>query len=63
MEAETNKLEDLDFLLNKYNIDINEYIISDIGFYNRDNVINNENENIFDLTCPICLNKIIKELE
>ena len=49
-----NKEKDLNFLLNKYNININDFIISDIGFYNRDNVL--DNDNLFDLICPICLN-------
>ena len=54
MKESLNKEEDLNFLLNKYNIDFNEYVISDYGFYNRENVINKDD--LFDLTCPICLN-------
>ena len=58
MENKSSKEdENLSTLLEKYNIDMNQYIISDIGFYNRDNVVNNDNnDNLIDLICPICLN-------
>ena len=46
--------DDLKYLLNKYQIDKNKYIDynTNIYFYNRDNVI--QNDNILDLICPIC---------
>ena len=56
MENKSPNEEDLNSLLNEYDIDMNEFIISDFGFYNRDNLVNNDNVNLFDLTCPICLN-------
>ena len=48
--------DDLKLLLNKYNIDKDKYIncVSNINFYNRDNVI--QCDNILDLLCPICYN-------
>ena len=55
METQLSKEEDLNYLLNKYNIDFNKYIFSEIGFYNRDNLVEN-NYNLYDITCPICLN-------
>ena len=49
--------DNLDFLLNKYNIDRNKYIVPAycINSYNKDDVIGNKND-IFDLICPICYN-------
>ena len=51
-------IEDLDFLLTKYNIDKNKYIIpvKNNEIYNPDDIINKDN--LFDLICPICLNII-----
>ena len=48
--------EDWNFLINKYNIDKNKYIvpITNNDIYSPDNVINNNN--LFDLICAICLN-------
>ena len=56
MKYNPDKLDDLNFLLNKYHIDIHKFIapLIDFDFYNRDNAINNNN--IIDLICPICLN-------
>ena len=50
-----NERDNLMVLLNKYKIDKDKYIncVSNINFYNRDNVIN---DNILDLICPICYN-------
>ena len=47
--------DDLKYLLNKYKIDKNKYLncISNIDFYNRENVIEKD-INISDLICPIC---------
>ena len=52
--------DDLKYLLNKYQIDKNKYkdFNTNIYFYNRDNVI--QNDNILDLLCPICYN-ILKD--
>ena len=49
--------DDLNVLLNIYNIDRNKYIIPaySINSYNKDDVIGNKND-IFDLICPICYN-------
>ena len=50
--------DDLYFLLNKYKIEKDKYLIciSDVNFYNRDNIIKNEqNDNLEDFICPICL--------
>ena len=41
METQLNKEQDLNYLLNKYKIDFNKYIYSEIGFYNRDNLVEN----------------------
>ena len=51
---------DLDYYINKYNIDKSEYIISSTNFdtYNTDNVI--KVDELYDLLCPICLN-ILKD--
>ena len=54
MEVNSNKEEDLYYLLNKYNIDKNKYISPlYINNYNPDDVI--ENNNLYDLICPCCL--------
>ena len=50
--------DDLYFLLNKYKIEKEKYFncISDIYFYNRDNIIQNEHiDNLENFICPICL--------
>ena len=54
--------EDLDFLLKKYIIDKNKYIIpvNNSEIYNPNDLINNDN--IFDLICPICLNIIKNQI-
>ena len=55
MEDNLNKEESLNILLNKYNIDKNKVISPlNINYYNPDDVI--ENTNLYDLTCPCCLN-------
>ena len=47
--------DDLNELLNKYNIDKYKYFNSiSNNYYNRDNVI--QNDYILDLLCPICYN-------
>ena len=48
--------EDFTFLLNKYNINKNDFIkpIIENDIYNPENVVNNNN--LFDIICPICLN-------
>ena len=45
-----------DFLLSKYNIDKDKYIVPafHINFYNRDNIIGNDD--VSELICPICYN-------
>ena len=50
------KDNELNNLINNYHIEINKFLIStlDINYYNRDNVV--DNNNLFDLTCPICYN-------
>ena len=54
MEVNSNKEEDLYYLLNKYNIDKNKYVSPlYINNYNPDDVI--ENNNLYDLICPCCL--------
>ena len=60
MNSNSIQENDLTFLLNKYNIDKNKYIvpISDFIYYNIDNIVNNDN--LFDFQCAICLN-ILKE--
>ena len=47
---------DLNYLLEKYHINKDNYISSniDIFSYNSNNVV--ENQNIIDLICPICFN-------
>ena len=54
-----NEENNLYFLLNKYNIEKDKYIIPSIDYIyiNRNNLINekdNDNDKILDLTCPIC---------
>ena len=52
---QVHKNDNLNFLLNKYNINKGKFIISvKDDFYDRNNLINKEN--IYDLICPICLN-------
>ena len=48
--------ENINFLLSKYNIDKNKYIVPAFSndSYNKDNVVS-DNE-LFDLLCPICYN-------
>ena len=48
--------ENLNFLLDKYNIDKNKYIVPAfyINYYNKDNVI--DNIDLDNLVCPICFN-------
>jgi len=47
--------ENLDFLLNKYNIDKNKYLnsISNINYYDPENIIQKDID-ISELICPIC---------
>ena len=50
--------DDLYFLLNKYKIEKDKYVncISNVYFYNRDNIVQNEHiENLENFICPICL--------
>ena len=59
MEFNSNKEEDLNYLLNKYNINKNDFISPlHINFYNPFHVI--ENDNLDDLICPLC-NNILKD--
>ena len=60
MNTASNQKNDLSILLKKYNIDKNKLIIpiTELNFYNIENVVNNDK--LFDLQCPICLN-ILKE--
>ena len=53
--------EDLDFLLNEYNIDKNKHLnrISNTNYYDRENIIQKDID-ISDLICPICYN-ILKQ--
>ena len=50
-----NDKDNLDFLLNEYNIDKDKYIkyISNINYYDRENVIEKDID-ISNLICPIC---------
>ena len=58
-----NLNQNLNFLLNKYQINKNDYIIPISNFkyiYDKENIIEKENNNYNDLSCPICYN-ILKE--
>ena len=46
--------DSFEYLLKKYAIDKNKYIVPIDYIYNTDNVI--ENKNLFDVTCVICEN-------
>ena len=56
-----NDKENLDFLLNEYNIDKDKYFnsISNTNYYYRENVIEKDIDTS-DLICPICYN-ILKQ--